>query len=152
MISALFSKRTEVDELNRLLKQSEDLVQDLQEELEMKDSLSVKELAYGTCESQKLKHWNCKLDEANVLEENHNLIPHSTSLDECDHVHSNKAENSESLRKIEAELEAELERLEQNMNACNLEQRMSDLSEVFLCFSSEFYLECELFFDISINL
>lgn len=131
MISALLLKRTEVDKLNKLLNQTEDLVQDLQEELEMKDSLSVKELAYGTYESQKLKHGNSKTKESSGLWQNQNLTPHTTSRDECDYQHLNKdGENSESLRKIEAELEAELERLEQNMNACSMEQRMSDLSEL----------------------
>ena len=131
MISALLLKRTEVDKLNKLLKQTEDLVQDLQEELEMKDTLSVKELAYGTYESQKLQQWNSKREESTELWQNHNLTPHSTSRDEHDCPHLNKAgENPEPLSKIEAELEAELERLEQNMNACNLDQRMSELIEV----------------------
>lgn len=130
MISALLLKRKEVDELNKLLKQSEDLVQDLQEELEMNDSFSVKELAYGTYESQNLKHWNSKPEDSTVLAQNHNMTPHSASPDEQDHLHLNKAGgNSESLRKIEAELEAELERLEQNINDCSLEQGMSHLGE-----------------------
>lgn len=137
MISALLLKRTEVDKLSKLLKQTEDLVQDLQEELEMKDSLSVKELAYGTYESQKLKHGNSKTVESSGPGQNQNLTPHTTSRDECDCQHLNKnGENSESLRKIEAELEAELERLEQNMNACSMEQQMSDLCEVPICFLS----------------
>lgn len=130
IISGLLLKRTEVDKLNKLLKQTEDLVQDLQEELEMKGSLSVKELANGTYESQKLKHWNSKSEESTVLGQDRSLTPNSTSLDEHDQLHLNKAGgNSESLSKIEAELEAELERLEQSMNDCSLEQRMSHLIE-----------------------
>ena len=90
MISALLLKRIEVDKLNKLLKQTEDIVQDLQEELEMKDALSVKELAHGTYESQKLKHWNSKTEESSELWQNQNLTPHSTSRDEHDCQHLNK--------------------------------------------------------------
>jgi len=40
------------------------------------------------------------------------------------------AENSESISKIEAELEAELERLEINMISSNIETKLSDVFEV----------------------
>ena len=62
------------------LKQTENVVHDLEDELEMKDSLIVKEV-----DTEKA------------------------------------AENSESISNIEAELEAELERLEINMNTSNIE-------------------------------
>ncbi|CBI15120.3 unnamed protein product, partial [Vitis vinifera] len=52
MIFSQISNKREVDEMKELLQRTENLVQDLQEELEMKDSLTVKELANEDYESQ----------------------------------------------------------------------------------------------------
>lgn len=87
-----------MEKLDKLLKHKENLVQDLQEELEMKDSLTVKELAVEDYESQ------------------------DNSFD--------KMAEEESLSKIEAELEAELERLESNMNSTRFEAKLSNATEV----------------------
>nr|KYP45804.1 hypothetical protein KK1_032622 [Cajanus cajan] len=43
-ITCIMANKREIDKLRELLKQTENLVQDLQEELEMKDSMTVKEL------------------------------------------------------------------------------------------------------------
>lgn len=83
------ASQAEVSKVKQELKQTENLVHDLEDELEMKDSLIVKEL---------------DIEKA--------------------------AENSESISNIEAELEAELERLEINMNSSNIEIRLSDMIEV----------------------
>ncbi|KDP31348.1 hypothetical protein JCGZ_11724 [Jatropha curcas] len=124
IVSSLLASRREADKLRDLLKQSENLVQDLQEELEMKDSLTVKEIAEEKCESQdtceNLFHYR-----APSL-----LLP---SMDDSTKNLSccGKAEESpEDMSKIEAELEAELERLGLNMNTSSLERRLSDLVEV----------------------
>lgn len=87
-----------MEKLDKLLKHKENLVQDLQEELEMKDSLTVKELAVEDYESQ------------------------DNSFD--------KMAEEESLSKIEKELEAELERLESNMNSTRFEAKLSNATEV----------------------
>ncbi|KAM7471464.1 hypothetical protein LguiA_009647 [Lonicera macranthoides] len=52
MISSFLASKPEVNKLNELLKQAANLVQDLQEELEMKDSLTVKELVLEDFETQ----------------------------------------------------------------------------------------------------
>ncbi|CAK9312229.1 unnamed protein product [Citrullus colocynthis] len=88
VIYSFISNNREVHELKELLKQTEYLVQDLQEELEMKDSLKLKELSNDNCES----------------------YTYSNAFSE------KTEESSESLSRIEAELEAELERLGLNIN------------------------------------
>ncbi|XP_068654760.1 uncharacterized protein [Aristolochia californica] len=103
VISTIVAHKREVDNLNELLKQSQNLVQDLQEELDMKDSLTVKELTNESWELQEM------------------INPSDGT----------KADQKEDIRsKIEAELEAELERLELNMNATCLERSLSGLSEI----------------------
>lgn len=97
-ISSFLKNKREMEKLDKLLKHKENLVQDLQEELEMKDSLTVKELAVEDYESQG---------------------------NSCD-----KMAEEESLSKIEAELEAELERLESNMNSTRFEAKLSNATEV----------------------
>jgi Skp family chaperone for outer membrane proteins len=89
------ANKREVDNLNDLLNQTTNLVQDLHEELDMKDLYIVKEVG---------------------------------NEEETDH---HKAEDSEAICKIEAELEAELERLELNMKTSSLE-RISDYVEVIM--------------------
>ncbi|KZV34690.1 hypothetical protein F511_00592 [Dorcoceras hygrometricum] len=105
MVSSFLENKRETEKLNKLLKHKENLVQDLQEELEMKDSLTVKELAVEDYESQDYS---------------------------CDHM----AED-EPLSKIEAELEAELERLESNMNSTRFEAKLSNITELDPDFESD---------------
>ncbi|VVB17563.1 unnamed protein product [Arabis nemorensis] len=97
IVSSYMASQAEVSKVKQELKQTENLVHDLEDELEMKDSLIVKEL-----DSEKA------------------------------------AENSESISNIEAELEAELERLEINMNSSNIETRLSDMIEMEPDFEVEF--------------
>ncbi|XP_068308484.1 uncharacterized protein [Pyrus communis] len=92
IISSFIANKREVDKLKDLLKQTENLVQDLEEELEMKDSVTVKEIA--------------------------------------DENYGAQEESSELISKIEAELEAELERLGLNMNAYIPERRSIDVAEL----------------------
>ncbi|XP_010443919.1 PREDICTED: uncharacterized protein LOC104726692 [Camelina sativa] len=89
IMSSFMANQAEVSKVKQELKQTENLVHDLENELEMKDSLIVKEIDIAKA-----------------------------------------AENSESISNIEAELEAELERLEINMNSSNIETRLSDLIEM----------------------
>lgn len=115
-ISSFLKNKREMEKLDKLLKHKENLVQDLQEELEMKDSLTVKELAVEDYESQD---------------------------NSCDHM-----AEEESLSKIEAELEAELERLESNMNSTRFEAKLSNLTELdpdFVSDVSEWELKADLF-------
>uniref|UniRef100_A0A5B6Z8V8 Uncharacterized protein n=1 Tax=Davidia involucrata TaxID=16924 RepID=A0A5B6Z8V8_DAVIN len=129
IISSVLANKREVDKLNELLKQTENLVQDLQDELEMKDSLTVKELAMEDYESQDTRDcfYNNRAPHAFSLEQN---LGESTKCD-VNELHDKKAEEYlESMSKIEAELEAELERLELNMNSSSLEGKLSDRVEV----------------------
>ncbi|XP_077230413.1 uncharacterized protein LOC143863585 [Tasmannia lanceolata] len=112
MMSTILSKKREVEKLNESLKQAQNLVQDLHEELEMKDSLTVKELSNEACEFQEMDdHSTCIIDKISKEPQYQNL-----------------GENS--MSKIEAELEAELERLELSMNGSCLRRRSTGLFEV----------------------
>ncbi|GAB4860878.1 hypothetical protein Ancab_036038 [Ancistrocladus abbreviatus] len=127
ILSSIVADIMEVEKLRELLKQTENLVQDLQEELEMKDSLTVQEL----------------VNENDVLQDARDSFPSdqkhivfSTQLDSKEAIKyanedldaQNAAEKPE-LTIIEAELEAELERLEVNMKESTLHGGLSDVFE-----------------------
>ncbi|XP_065878936.1 uncharacterized protein [Euphorbia lathyris] len=114
IISSLLSSGRERDKLKDLLKQTENLVQDLQEELEMKDSLTVKELADENSESQ------------DTSEERNALANYDGKESQCEKA----VETSGDMSKIEAELEAELERLGLSINTSGQEGRLSDRVEL----------------------
>ncbi|XP_047340072.1 uncharacterized protein LOC124943638 [Impatiens glandulifera] len=124
IVSSSLSNRREVDKLNRLLNQTENLVQDLQEELELKDSLTVKELVNEDHDSQEAD------DSAKGV-----VLSCKRSLNESPkHDHSNEQrldekgnEHSEAIAKIEAELEAELELLELNLCSSSLEGKLTQI-------------------------
>ncbi|XP_068306319.1 COP1-interactive protein 1 [Pyrus communis] len=126
IISSLIANKREVDKLKDLLKQTENLVQDLAEELQMKDSVTMKEIAnenYGaqdTCDSS-------------VFYKAPNSFSTEQNMDKYDGKNSynwKAEESSESMSKIEAELEAELERLGLNMNTSVPERRSIDVAEL----------------------
>jgi len=99
ILASSLSNKKEFDMLKGTLKRMENLVQDLQDELEMKEGLTVKELPNETSG----KHY----DDNNKI-----------------HV------DPEPMSKIEAELEAELARLELNITSKCLEEEISDFNEV----------------------
>ncbi|GFP79006.1 hypothetical protein PHJA_000044100 [Phtheirospermum japonicum] len=105
--------KLEIEKLTKSLKQSEDLVEDLHEELEMKDASTVKELAiedydlYFNYDAMKVLSLEQKVD---------------TSPRHCN--------DEESFKKIEAELEAELDMLESNFNSSRLDGKLSYVAEV----------------------
>ncbi|CAA7399368.1 unnamed protein product [Spirodela intermedia] len=120
VMSSFLSSSREVDKLNDLLKQRENLVQDLQEELVMKDSLSVSEIADETHKGQ--EHTNHSPDVEEKIYSSPKCGSTSSSPEpQQDNLGSpalsRGGESEESLSKIEAELEAELEKLELNINA-----------------------------------
>lgn len=95
----------------------------------MKDSLSVKELvdenyeSQGTCENS--FQYRALIPDVFVQ-----IMDSSTNNDGKESLYEEAEETSGDMSKIEAELEAELERLALNMNTSNLERRFSDLVEV----------------------
>ncbi|XP_073267106.1 uncharacterized protein [Populus alba] len=114
IMSHVAANKREVDSLNELLKQNENLVQDLNEELSEGSSFQ------GTTE----KPSNSASSEVSTKKESDKSIKfYGREPDD------EKAANSEAMSKIEAELEAELERLELNMKSSSLE-RMLDLIEM----------------------
>lgn len=126
IISSFITNKREVDKLKDLLKQTENLVQDLEEELEMKDSVTVKELAKENYES----HDTC---DHSFFDRAPNSFSPEQNMDKYDgrDSYDRKAEEfSESMSKIEAELEAELERLGLNVNTSTTERRLIDLAEL----------------------
>ncbi|KAG1368646.1 hypothetical protein COCNU_14G011140 [Cocos nucifera] len=128
VISAIMSNRKEVEKLSDQLKRTENLVQDLQEELEMKESLTVEELANEACGNHGHDYSKAKTEDS--IESFKEKVPMSY-FPEKETAEYNKLQlsNVESMSKIEAELEAELERLELNMNANSLDGRISAFDE-----------------------
>ncbi|PSR95769.1 hypothetical protein CEY00_Acc21901 [Actinidia chinensis var. chinensis] len=129
LISSFLANKREVEKLNDLLKQTENLVQDLQDEFEMKDSLTVKELAIEDYGSQDTCYRSCNKSAPHSSSSQQNL-DRLTKYDVKELPDGKADEDSASMSKIEAELEAELERLELNINSSTLEGRLSDLVEL----------------------
>lgn len=124
IMATLVANKREVDNLNELLKHTENLVEDLHEELEMKDLLIVKDLTNDGFESMKTndRSFLSGTPTAVSLEQELN----QTTKFNVKEPDNQTTENSELMSKIEEELEAELERLEQNMKASSSLERLSD--------------------------
>ena len=117
IMSHVAANKREVDYLNDLLKQNENLVQDLNDELVSEGS---------SFQRTTEKPSNSASSEVSTKKESDKSIKfYGREPDD------GKAAESEAMSKIEAELEAELERLELNMKSSSLE-RMLDLIEVIL--------------------
>ncbi|KAK3225820.1 hypothetical protein Dsin_005682 [Dipteronia sinensis] len=135
IMSSFIANKREIDKLKEYLKRTENLVQDLQEELEMKDSTTVKELANENYGSQ-VSCDNSFHDSEPIYFFPEKNVDKSRKHDDED-ICDEKAE-SDSMSKIEAELEAELERMGLNINACGLERRLSDFVELDPDFVADF--------------
>lgn len=114
ILYSFMANRREVEKLNGLLKQTKNLVQDLEEELEMKDSLIMQELTSDDHESQRT-NTPINLEELMVSDKKEIVIEKG---------------KDESFSEIEAELEAQLEMLELSMTSSTLDRRISDLYEI----------------------
>ncbi|TKY73302.1 hypothetical protein E2542_SST02054 [Spatholobus suberectus] len=137
MITSIVANKRDIYKLRELLKQTENLVQDLQEELEMKDSMTVKELHnenYGSRDTCDHSSYDKELNEFSP--EKH--VDNSPRIDSTESYHQNVEQSSESMSKIEAELEAELERLGLDINASSLERKLSELVELDPEFVADF--------------
>ncbi|XP_057791851.1 uncharacterized protein LOC131008813 isoform X2 [Salvia miltiorrhiza] len=117
IVSSFLANKREVENMKSLLKQNENLVQDLQEELEMKDSLTVKELAADDYESKDVHNDCCTGDTV-----------HPSLEEKFDEESCHEKAEEKSLYEIEAELEAELQRLESSMNSSSLEGKLCNLT------------------------
>ena len=124
-MSNLIANKAEEEKLKDRLKESENLAQDLQEELEMKDSLTVKELVND--DDSQDTHESSNSHEKISLFSNQTDSGVPIGYDDEESV---SLEKIESLSKIEAELEAELERLELSMKGSSLQEGKSDAFEV----------------------
>lgn len=136
IIASILTNKREIDNLKEVLKQTENLVQDLQEELEMKDSMTVKELANDNYESQDTCDNSCDRALNAFSPEMH--LDGSTKYDDKKSYDQKAEESSETMSKIEAELEAELERLGLNISARSLDRRLSDIVELDPDFVADF--------------
>jgi len=125
MMYSIIVQKLEMENLKESLKQSENLVQDLQEELDMKDSLTVKELVID--DSSQDAHDTSLIDkELSMLSSEGD----ANMLMRCANDESVSPKEVESMSKIEAELEAELERLELSMNGTTMRGKLSGAIEV----------------------
>ncbi|KAF5459650.1 hypothetical protein F2P56_019580 [Juglans regia] len=136
IISSIITNKREVDNLKELLKQTQNFVQDLQDELEMKDSIVVKELDNKNYKSQNPSDNSYDMALTTVSTEPH--TESSTKYADKKIYDWTVEESSEPMSKIEAELEAELEMLELNINASSLDRRLSDLVELDPDFVADF--------------
>ncbi|KAL2321513.1 hypothetical protein Fmac_025892 [Flemingia macrophylla] len=137
IITSILENKREVDKLRELLVQTKKLAEDLQEELEMKDSMREMEShndnygSHGTCD-----HPVCDKELNGFSPEKHTdnspITDHKKSHDQ------KEEESSESMSKIEAELEAELERLGLNMSESSPERPLSELVELDPDFAAVF--------------
>lgn len=107
--------KDEVDKLSKQLKQMHNLVEDLHEELDMKEMVMVKEL---TDTPLSIKEPIASPSDVKAFSKSDTIK-----------VDDREAENRELLSKIEVELQAELEMLEHNLKASALE-RISGVVEV----------------------
>lgn len=124
---AIISSRKEIERLNYLLRQTEELVEDLEEELKMHDSLTVKDLTGEACNC--VETWQDPFAEGDGTR-------HTSSSDKfpevgCEIGERTTIEESEkrmqNMTRVEAELESELERLELNFKH---QRKFSGLSEI----------------------
>ncbi|KAG6687071.1 hypothetical protein I3843_11G052500 [Carya illinoinensis] len=136
ILSSFKTNKREVDSLKEKLKQTQNFIQDLQDELDMKDSMIVKELANESYKSKDTCDNSC--DRTLTVASPELSIDISTKYDGKKLYDQSVEESSEPMSKIEAELEAELERLELNMNASSLDRRFSDLVELHPEFVADF--------------
>ncbi|CAL1411776.1 unnamed protein product [Linum trigynum] len=117
VISSLVANKREVEKLKDSLKLTQNLVQDLQEELEMKDLVTVKELAAN-------ENYKSQATSENFSDKSDpKLLFHAQN--ENTELNNENAKAPEYMSKIEAELEAELEMLGLNMNASSIEGKFS---------------------------
>ncbi|KAL3751516.1 hypothetical protein ACJRO7_012362 [Eucalyptus globulus] len=125
MTSVVANKR-EVDLLDEKLRQAQNLVQDLHEELEMKDLLTVEEI---NADGPRIPGTGAHPFVSGTMTA-------SSPVDEMDNSSEGQmrepndgaAEKSDAMREIEAELEAELERLELNVKLTSV-KNASDFVE-----------------------
>ncbi|GAU12722.1 hypothetical protein TSUD_122140 [Trifolium subterraneum] len=137
IITCIMANKKEINKLKELLKQNENLVEDLQDELDMKDSMTVKELHnenYGSQDTCDHSFSGKELHEFSP--EKH--IDSSPRIDSKESFDKKEEQSSESMSKIEAELEAELERLGLDMNVSNLDRKLSELVEIDPEFVADF--------------
>ncbi|OWM65232.1 uncharacterized protein LOC116213774 [Punica granatum] len=125
IIFSVVANKKEVDKLKELLKQTENLVQDLQEELEMRDSMTVKELASENYESLDTRNNSIHGTAPSIFSPEHCIENPNMYNGKASYIET-AGKSPDSMTRIEAELEAELERLGLNLKAANLGRKLSD--------------------------
>lgn len=128
LITSYMANKQEIVKLNGLLKQTENLVQDLHDELEMKDALIVQEINIEDEKSQPACNNNVSLEDESLLSVSQHDLEESTNYDNRE-FEDPKAKQ-DSLSNIEAELEAELEMLEMNITSSSRKGRFSNIVEL----------------------
>lgn len=127
MIYSFISNKRKVHKLKDLLKQTEYLVEDLQEELEMKDSLKLKELSNDNCESYTCS--NAFSEKTGDGSSSKHVMNYTVNFSTAELYEQKAEEGSESMSRIEAELEAELERLGLDINTEGTERFLDEEEE-----------------------
>lgn len=114
IVSTIITNRSKVENMNALITETNNLVQDLQEELKMNDLMNIKEIANEDLEVLATNEQQSFRGTPYALYTEQELDVHNE--EEPD---DQKEEKSEAISKIEAELVAGLERFELNMRKSN---------------------------------
>nr|GEW75722.1 hypothetical protein CTI12_AA046920 [Tanacetum cinerariifolium] len=130
LISSSMETKREIEKLNGLLKQTENLVQDLHDELEMKDALIVQEINIEHEKSLPVCNNNVSLEDESLFSVSQHDLEEATNHDNRG-VEGQKVK-CDSLSNIEAELEAELEMLEMNITSSSRKGSLSKRAELRL--------------------
>ncbi|XP_009592708.1 uncharacterized protein LOC107822619 [Nicotiana tabacum] len=107
MMSAIIANRREIEKVNEKLKWIKNLVEELQEKL------TVKEVANDGNEKPNL--YSLSVSDVETVSSSSEVQVNETTRQTSENTNHVVAENHESMSEIEAELEAELERLEMSM-------------------------------------
>eukprot|EP00252_Welwitschia_mirabilis_P008465 TRINITY_DN2032_c0_g1_i1.p1 TRINITY_DN2032_c0_g1~~TRINITY_DN2032_c0_g1_i1.p1 ORF type:complete len:570 (-),score=131.27 TRINITY_DN2032_c0_g1_i1:1274-2983(-) len=122
IMHAIFSTKKETERLNTLLRQSEDLVEDLEEEIKMRDSLVVDDITAVSRNALGVQHGpiNCQrpTESSKSVNDTGMSITYRDSAKE------------EDMANVEAELAAELELLELNLISAGHQKEHSYINEI----------------------
>ncbi|XP_057844878.2 uncharacterized protein LOC131054387 isoform X2 [Cryptomeria japonica] len=129
IMSTIMSSRREMERLTCLLRQKEELIDDLEEELEMRGSWTVKDV---TDEARNcLETWQHPLGKK---QEQGASSFNALSNEVCEVDERTSGKNSVKIKKnmtgVEAELEAELEKLEFNLHFSNHQRNFLGINEI----------------------
>ncbi|KAH9318441.1 hypothetical protein KI387_020210, partial [Taxus chinensis] len=129
IMSTIMSSMRETERLSILLRQREELVEDLEEELEMRASWTVKDLTDEAHNFLETSRYPLGKEQGKSDASLDGLSKETREVDERTSVRD-PVKNMENMTSVEAELEAELEKLELNSHASKHRRKFSGIIEI----------------------